>query len=164
MYRITKHKYSRKTRTRTRKTRTRKTRTRKTRKTRKTRTRTRTNYKKQYGGDYNLEQIQLIKSKFQELGFEDKEINNFLIELNKSSQYFAHDVNTLLEQLNKYTPDDKEEITDWVNKLGEMSNDVETDVNYSQLSQLSSQPSSQTDSQYSIEDGYSTQASENYSQ
>lgn len=118
-------------------------------KKRKTRTR------KQYGGDYNPQQIQLIKNKFQELGFNETEINNFLIEINKSASFFGDDINKVLAQMESFTIFDKEKVQNWVKEMGELSSDVDTNYEYSQpsqLSQLSSYPSSQ-DSVFS-DDGY----------
>ena len=116
--------------------------------------------KTQYRGDYNTNQIKLIKNRFRELDFNESEINNFLIELNRSSQFFADDMNKLLEQMTNFTSDNKDEVRNWVEEMGKISdNDNFTDINNSQLSQISSVPSSQY-SQYSDNGYQSSQASQ----
>jgi len=110
--------------------------------------------KKQYGGDYSVEQNNMLKSRFQQFGFNDNEINTFLNKLNKSSQFYGNQFQSILDQIDafnirRYANGNNERnnaIRVWVEEMYNMSSDVETDVDDSQFSQDSqfselSQPS-----------------------
>ena len=109
---------------------------------------------KQYGGDYSVEQNNMLKSRFQQFGFNENEIKTFLNKLNKSSQFYGNQFQSILDQIDafnirRYANGNNERnnaIRVWVEEMYNMSSDVETDIDDSQFSQDSqfselSQPS-----------------------
>jgi hypothetical protein len=93
--------------------------------------------KKQHGGDYNEKQKKYLRKKFKKFGFDEPEISEFLIKMDKTSQLFANRFQSVHDQLNAYyeSNNDPEErknaIREWVNQMDSLEDMIETDVNSS---------------------------------
>ena len=87
------------------------------------------------GGKYNEVQQQNIRLKLQEFGFDNIEITNLLNRINKTSQLFASQPNSIPDQLDAFhrrydmnAEEKKDAIREWVNQLDTLDTEVETDT------------------------------------
>ena len=88
---------------------------------------------KQYGGDFNEQEIQILRQELQNMNFfTDNDITEIIKKLNLSSQRFAGpDFQQLIDQIQPGHFSDKEDFMDWLKDVGdEQEEQVETDKEF----------------------------------